>query len=107
MPLTNMPPFLFFIFLVFSIVLFGAVLWKLISPQLVGSIECPCFSQVGKASRNARVLILRRGAEKSGLPTVDVQVRFPLTIQSYLYTPGEAHELADMLEEAARKLDPR
>jgi hypothetical protein len=107
-PLTDMSPFFSFFFFVTCAAIVVAVLWQLlVSGQLVGAIKCRCFTQAGDTNHDARVLILRRGAEKSGPPTVEVQVRYPATIQSFLYTPDEARVLADMLEEAARKLDPR
>ena len=104
----NLPDWTFWVFLAIFIVMAIVVLWKLTSGELVGSVEGPWLAAWGdKGTGQARVLIRRQGAEKSGIPSVQVQLRVSTMARANSYTPEEARALADLLDEAAHKVDPR
>jgi len=104
----NLPEWAFWVFTAIFAVVAVYVLWNLfVSGEVVGSVEGRWSTQMMTGSGTARVLVQRLGAEKSGVPTVRLQLRVTGMAQAYSYTSYEARELADLLDEAARKVYPR
>jgi hypothetical protein len=72
--------------------------------QLVGSMPCRRIALVG---RKSRIKVHRKGARSAGLPMVQVRMTAP-NIRGWkacLFTPEKALVLADILDEAVRKVD--
>jgi hypothetical protein len=102
------PEWLFWALLPFGVGFAAFALMRLMGGEVVGSIEGPWFKQMGgKGMDDARLIVLRHGAAKSGNPTVQLQVRVIGMMQGCTYTPHEARKLADLLDEAAQKTGPR
>ena len=75
---------------------------RLTRGEIVGDMRCKLIAE-GMVSR-MRIIVKRSGAETSGIPAIDFQVRVTLALVVTLLDESSALRLADLLDEAEAKV---